>query len=140
MGSSFLFYLNVPELTADELEQCVGLQLNLKADASAGHNDGRQIARRVAENGRKLLFHADWAAAAANISGELVDVFDVNHLHGFFSDSLCGLFEIQLRRNRNDKDIVSARFACGHEGFVHALQRFADGCGKGCGCIFGTPS
>ena len=45
MGSSFLFYLNVPELTANELEQCVGLQLNLKADVSAGHNDGRQIAQ-----------------------------------------------------------------------------------------------
>lgn len=35
MGSSFLFYLDVSELTANELEQSVGLQLNLKADASA---------------------------------------------------------------------------------------------------------
>lgn len=69
MGSSFLFYLDVAELAADETEQSIWLQLNLKTDASAGYNDGRQILRGIAENRWELFFHADRTASAADISG-----------------------------------------------------------------------
>ena len=78
--------LDVRKLAADQIYQCLRCEFDLCADASAGHDDRIESLCTAADHRRELLFHADRTASAADIARDLIDLLDMDHLHGLLSD------------------------------------------------------
>lgn len=72
-------------LAAHHGKQGIRIDRDGGADASAADVDLVKSRSALVHDGRELLFHAERRAAAADITRDGSDVFDVNHLYGFFA-------------------------------------------------------
>lgn len=79
-------------LTAHYGKQGIRIDRDGGADASAADVDLVESCSTLVHDGWELFFHAKGRAAAADITRDGSDVFDVNHLHGFFADGSGGGF------------------------------------------------
>ena len=94
-------------LAARDLDEIGGGALDLGADAPV-------------KDGHKLLFHADRAAPASDIPGDLVDVGYMDHRHALDTGGLGGLFQVQLGQHGHDKHIIVMVCPLGDQRFKNA--------------------
>ena len=80
-------------LAAHHGKQGIRIDRDGGADASAADVDLVKSRSALVHDGRELLFHAQRRAAAADITRDGSDVFDVNHLHGFSPTALAAAFK-----------------------------------------------
>jgi methyl-accepting chemotaxis protein len=112
---------NICELRFCCFRKVIRFQLDLRADPAAADIDLFLCLRTFINSGHILFFHADGCAAAADVAGDGIDVFYVDHLHAFFSDGFRCFFHIQLLRNGDDEYKIILAAAHGDQRLVDLL-------------------
>ena len=79
---------DIRKLSPGNFDQILRREDQLNAETPAGNNDGVKIGGRFMDKCRKLLLHADGGTAAPDITGDGIDIFDMDQFNILLTGSL----------------------------------------------------
>ena len=78
----------------------------MHTEFSAAYNDLIEALSGLFDASGVLFFHTDCRATAADISGDGVNIFYVEHYYGFFTDGFCCFFHVEFFCYGDNEDVI----------------------------------